>query len=394
MDRLNGHTPSRGAYAARTAAHTACIGAHAACTGAHAACTGAHAVCTGAHAACTGAHAASTGAHAACIGEPAAPAGAPMPSPNAAPDPTGAHLAPLGACATRTTGTTAAFRVIAARTAGFAALAHQNENSNRLARRTPCVPFSPASEHHSTRRCTMQSRFMKSLEAMHQAQQFLDRNASAFADINGGGARSAFNDAVAAIADETGNQGAHRVGRAMQGRSEAQSIAALRRNHIGPIVRVARMLDADIEPLREVAYPSPRLNAMQLAVQALTLATIVEPYIGDFVGAGLKASFIADLRNRAQEILGTNTAKGTHFRRQINATASVMNAVLRARRVTTAIDALVRADVRRGHPLEAEWDSIVRAIRSALRNAVNPEPAAATPAAAAAPQPVNTQQAA
>ena len=90
--------------------------------------------------------------------------------------------------------------------------------------------------------------------------------------------------------------------------------------------------------------------------------------------------------------LGAVASKGAHKRRQIGATDGIDKQVEDARKVISIVDAYVRAALREGDPLIAEWASVLRTVRETLKATASEEAerAAAAGTVPAAPVPATT----
>ena len=215
----------------------------------------------------------------------------------------------------------------------------------------------------------MQLRYVQMLAAIRQAPTFLDANGDRLATINSGGARVALDETITGLATLAQSQSKHTTGKTGELASERRLARALRREHIKPIVRLAQLKVPEIAQLESVRVPPARSNSTSLVVHALALADVVTPYYAELHAAGLAADFIDSLRAAADRVLGAVGGKGGHLRKQVGATDAIDKAVIAARRVVNAVDALVRASLGENDQLIGEWSKVVRTIRSALDTA-------------------------
>ena len=215
----------------------------------------------------------------------------------------------------------------------------------------------------------MQLRYTQMLAALRQAPEFLDTNGDRLATINSGGARVALDESIAGLATLAKSQSKHTTAKTGELANERRQARTLRRDHIKPIVRLAQLKVPEIAQLEPVRVPPARSNSTELVVHALALADLVTPYYAELHAAGLAADFIDSLRAAADRVLGAVGGKGGHLRQQVGATGAIDKAVIAARRVVNAVDALVRAKLDENEKLTGEWSKVVRTIRSALDKA-------------------------
>jgi len=230
----------------------------------------------------------------------------------------------------------------------------------------------------------MQLRFTQMLAALRQGQRFLDANSSALGDVNAGGGRAAFDLVTSQMAAYAEEQDRHRIRAAGELSNELRLARALRRQHMRPIVKVARAKVPEAAQLTAVSLPPIRSNSTDLTTRARAMADAVEPHKQLLHEGGLPSDFIDRLKTAADTLDAAIRQKGTHQKGRIGATDGIVQQVRQARRQVGVMDALVRAQVAEQEPLLTEWRSIVRSIReAATRTRVEPvvgtTPGAPTP---------------
>lgn len=230
----------------------------------------------------------------------------------------------------------------------------------------------------------MQLKYSQFLAALRQAQNFLDTNTAVLGIINASGARRELDAAATQLEALGETQGSQlRQGRGER-TNELRLARSLRRQHIRPIVRIARAKVPQVAQLSAMSLPPLKTNSTALATQAGEIADAVQPNAQVFVDAGLPADFIARMRTAAAQLVQSIGGKGSHRSQRIGATTALDKEVQQARRVVAVLDALVRAQLDEQEPLVSEWRAASRAI-SGGGSATNPPIVALQPAAPAAP---------
>ena len=191
----------------------------------------------------------------------------------------------------------------------------------------------------------MQLRYSQMLAAMRQGKQFFDANGIALGDFNTGGTRKAFDAATTELGDLAERQDALETKAKGELLNELELARELRRQHIVPIVRIARVLVPDVARLDSVRVPPHKSNNSDLTSRARALADAVDAHVDALKVGGLPDTFVADLRGAADALDASIAQKGVHRRNRVGATVSIVDAVKQARRATGAADGLVRAKI-------------------------------------------------
>jgi hypothetical protein len=229
----------------------------------------------------------------------------------------------------------------------------------------------------------MQLRYTQVLAGMRQCQRFLDANGTPLAEVNSSGARTEFDDVTARLSSFAEAQETHRINMSGELSNERRLARSLRRNHMRPIVRVARSKVPAAAQLSAVSLPPIRSNNTDTATRARAMATAVVPYKQLLHEGGLPADFIDQL-NAATATLEEAVGKKTgHRRGRVGSTEGITNEVGEVRLQLNVMDAFVRKHIDESDSTLGEWASIVKSIRSALKSHV----AAAT---ASAPTPTGS----
>jgi hypothetical protein len=215
----------------------------------------------------------------------------------------------------------------------------------------------------------MQLRYTQMLAALRQGQRFLDANSSALGDVNAGGGRAAFDLVTTQLGTLAEAQDTHRTRASGELSNEQRLARSLRRQHIRPLVKVARAKVPEAAQLAAVSLPVIRSNSTDLTVRARAMADAVEPHKQLLHEGGLPSDFIDRLRAAADVLDAAIRQKGTHQKGRIGATDGIYQTVNEARRQVNVMDSLVRAELGEQEPLVTEWASVVRSIRMAVARA-------------------------
>ena len=216
----------------------------------------------------------------------------------------------------------------------------------------------------------MQLRYSQMLAAMRQGTQFFDANGVALGDFNTGGTRKAYDAVTAQLGVLAERQEALEFKARGELSKEKELARALRRQHIVPIVRVARALVPDVARLAPVRVPPFKSNNTDLTSRARALGDAVEAHAEQLKAGGLADNFVAALRAASDALDAAIVTKGVHRRERIGATEGIVDVVRRARRATAAADGLVRARLGAREPLVTEWQTVARKIRVTARQAI------------------------
>ena len=230
----------------------------------------------------------------------------------------------------------------------------------------------------------MQLKYSQFLAALRQTQSLLDTNTAVLGTINTSGARRELDAAAAQLEALGETQGSHRTQARGERTNELRLARALRRQHMRPIVRIARAKVPKVAQLAAMTLPPLRTNSTALATQAGSIADAVQPYAQEFVDAGLPADFTARMRAAAAALVQSIGGKGDHRQQRIGATTALDQQVQQAKRVVAVLDGLVRAQLDEQEPLVSQWRAASRAI-SGGGSATNPPIVALQPVAVPAP---------
>lgn len=204
------------------------------------------------------------------------------------------------------------------------------------------------------------------LEALHSVQAFLDKHEEQLAAINASGARKTLD----AVAVELRSFAVEQDGGQRKAAGETQNQRALRlalRFAMRPIAAVAKVKLRETPQVAALKLPSHKLRGQALVAAAHAMADAATPHQEVFVGAGLPAEFIAQLRRAADAVSDSLESRRENQSASAGATRGLAAAEQRGRQALRVLDTLVV-------PALGNDDGMLRAWKSARRVLAKPGP--------------------
>lgn len=204
---------------------------------------------------------------------------------------------------------------------------------------------------------TLQGNTLQSLRAV---RAFLDANAAALPTVVGSGARRRLDDLVTALDGHASAQSESALGALSATQKHRALRAALLRDHMAPIAKVAASelpASPELEPLR---MPRGAPSAERLKALAAGMAAASEPHAAVFTAAGLPDDFIAQLNAAADAMLATVGERRQSRAQQVRATNGLKSLLSAGRRVVHVIDAMAKSALRDDPVLLAAWNRVKR----------------------------------
>jgi hypothetical protein len=210
-------------------------------------------------------------------------------------------------------------------------------------------------------------------------EEFLSTNAATLDEVVNTGTRKKLAKAITAleatVAEQAGSsvvaQGGTRRYRALR--------TALVRDHMAPVARLAQ---ADLPPVPEMdalRMPKPAWTIERLAAAAHGMAQAAEPYADEFIKAGLRSDFIAQLTGAADAMVQSVSDRAQMRGRVSGATKGLKTTIASSRKLVAAIDALVASALADDPALLANWKRVKRVRRVAVHAANGAPPVALPP---------------
>lgn len=228
---------------------------------------------------------------------------------------------------------------------------------------------------------TTQGNMLLSLE---NAQAFISENAAALGDVVTTGARTMLDESLVELSDHASVQnGQVRAGVSAIARRHALR-AALIRDHMTPIAKIARLELAGTPELVSLKLPKDRPTVERLAALANGMAHAAEPYADVFIRAGMKPDFLQSFRTASDDMVQALKDRTQSKGKVRTATSGLHSKLARGRKVVHVLDAMVKSALVGNPDLLAGWKLVTR-IPTPANGAVNPT---AVAPAVPAPTPV------
>ena len=218
---------------------------------------------------------------------------------------------------------------------------------------------------------TAQGNTLQSLRAVHA---FLDENAAKLAGVVNSGARQKLDDTIAQLATHASDQTGHNL--AAQGATQKKAAlrAALLRDHMAPIARIAAAelpASPEVEPLK---MPRGTPATETLASLAYGMAQAAAPFSAAFIAAGLPQDFVAQLTGAADAMVAAINEHTQSRGKRGGATMGLKEELSKGRKIVHVLDAFVKSALKDDPPLLANWNMVKRVQRPTGR-AASPSPA-------------------
>ena len=216
----------------------------------------------------------------------------------------------------------------------------------------------------------MQTTQAPMLASLLNVQKFLDDHAANLGDVATGPARQRLDGIVAEltvhVADQSGGyfaaQGFTRKQRALR--------AALMRDHMRPIARIARADLPNAPEVRSLRMPRGNPGTGKLAAHARGMSQAAQPFAQIFVICGLPPDFIRRFDLAIDALLQAGTDRSLSRGRRGGATSGLRQLLSTGRKVVGVLDALVRSAAVGNDVILSDWDIVKRVQRAGTRSSV------------------------
>jgi hypothetical protein len=206
-------------------------------------------------------------------------------------------------------------------------------------------------------------------QSLRAVQAFLTTNGEVLAGVGRTGTRKQLDSIIAEldmhVADQAGcylvSQGETRQQRALR--------RALLRDHVAPLVRIAKANLPEAPQIEALRMPNRKLTTAKLGAAAHGMAQAAEPYSDVFIEAGLPDDFIAQLNSATDAMLETLTDRSNARGKRSGATKGIKERLTAGRKIVHVLDALVQSALQSEPALLAGWNSVKRVQKVAGRSA-------------------------
>jgi hypothetical protein len=132
--------------------------------------------------------------------------------------------------------------------------------------------------------------------------------------------------------------------------------AELRRKHLLPITRRAKLLLKGYPGIEEaLRVPHARADAATHVHATKRIIKAVRPHAAEFHAAGFRKSFLGDCEQVARALAARDSTPDTARNRRAIATRSIPDTIRDAREIISVIDAHINAELGDDRPLMAKW---------------------------------------
>lgn len=206
----------------------------------------------------------------------------------------------------------------------------------------------------------MKNRESKKLKSLRAVHAFIADHAEQLPGVASSGALRRLEELLLTIDDHAAAQAASDLAAQISTRKRLALHAALLRDHMAPIVRIAAaesLASPQTSPLRmPPRWASPeqlRANAAGMAESAARSADV-------FTSVGLPADFADQLTGAADAMLASVCEQTRHRLARARATAGLRVSIAAARRMVGALDAMVTSALRADAALLRAWKAAFR----------------------------------
>jgi hypothetical protein len=236
----------------------------------------------------------------------------------------------------------------------------------------------------------MNPRQARSLLSLYAVDVFLDTNAERLPRTCATGMRIKFKRALAELELHVQVQSGAPLTAMGLTRAKDAKREALLRDHIAPIVRVARLESASHPDLASLRMPRGEPGTQKLLALAAGMASIAADHRDVFVAAGLRPTFVEDFNAAIDDLLATLTARSERRGARSGATRGVDASLRVCTKYKAVLGAFIQTEARDDRPLLMNWRTVQRVGRSSRHQRKSTMLAAPspTPALTAPPLPI------
>jgi hypothetical protein len=205
----------------------------------------------------------------------------------------------------------------------------------------------------------MRMRDGRSLTTLRAARDFLREHAEVLSIDGESGLVRRLDDTIRTLNAHSVAQVEHTMRAHGLVQTQKALCASLRRDHMTPIVRIARADMPHAAEFRALRMPAGRVRVDQLVSAARAMLVTAERFIDTFLAAGLPRSFVDDAHAVIRALLIARADATLARGRRHGATRGIDVVIVEAHRIVRALDSLIREECRRDVVLVAQWESIL-----------------------------------
>jgi hypothetical protein len=217
----------------------------------------------------------------------------------------------------------------------------------------------------------MNPRQGRSLLSLYSVDVFLDANAERLPKTCATGTCIRFRRALAEVELHVQVQSAAPLMAMGLTRAKDAKREALLRDHVAPIVRIARLEQSSHPELAPLKMPRGEPGTSKLLAQAAGMADVAAGHRDVFVSAGLRPTFVEDLNSAIDDVMATLTGRSERRGATSGATKGLEASLRDCHRDKAVLASFIETELRDNTPLLVAWRTVQRVGRSARHRRKN-----------------------
>lgn len=206
----------------------------------------------------------------------------------------------------------------------------------------------------------MQSTTSIVLSTLHAAQAFMTTHADALGHLNSSSSRSALDAIEQTLSEHAQTQAAARNGGTSAGSRLRVARDTLVVKYLRPIAAISEAQLSQSPDFATFKLPKNTRSVPSLVAAANGTADAASKYADAFISAGMKPTFVADLKSAVIELVAAEAAKGGTKTSRMGATSALEVHTKQAHKVIKQLDALIEPQLANDPALLVKWKATKR----------------------------------
>jgi hypothetical protein len=198
------------------------------------------------------------------------------------------------------------------------------------------------------------------LEVGYRVQKFLDEHAETLGRVSKAQVRAQLDAEVKGLAECFATQAKEKTAKTSRTKLKNTVRKDLLKEHIEPIVEIARAKPSETPGIASLRNPPKRANDGAVVTKAIAIADAVKPYEKKFLEQQLPRDFIDQLRAKAKELLDECNARDACIVRHVAATKGAANHDSMVRDAVFVLNTLVIKQLAGQDGLLSAWRALKR----------------------------------
>ena len=195
----------------------------------------------------------------------------------------------------------------------------------------------------------------EAFEVVQRVQEFLDAQVAKLAETIPASLRARIDQVVRRLSEQQAEQTLATAMAAAETAKKNEYRLDVYIRFLRPIGRIAVIVFDDSRELRSLVMSAASMRQPRFLERAALVADVASTYPKVFVGHGMKADFIDQLRALLDQIRSAGDSHDHYMGRQVAATASLESAAKYARDIVRLLDALLTPALKNDPALLADW---------------------------------------